>query len=60
MLFAKCSAELMVNTLLGEGFLLSYYQTWMVLICMGTTIFLQIKYLNEVRASRCLACLVAQ
>jgi magnesium transporter len=46
-LFAKCSAELIVNTFIGEGFLLSYYQTWMVFICMGATIFLQIKWMNE-------------
>ena len=78
-LFAKCSAELIVNSFLGKGmftprisfclryatslvffeltrlyavhfvagFFLSYYQAWMVLICMCLSIFLQIKWLNQ-------------
>ncbi len=46
-LFAKCTAELVVNTVMGQGFLFSYYQTWMVLICMCSTIFLQLKWLNQ-------------
>jgi len=46
-LFAKCTAELVVNSVMGQGFLLSYYQTWLVLICMCTTVFLQLKWLNQ-------------
>lgn len=46
-LFAKCTAELLTNTSQGNGFLFAHYQTYLVLFGMGTTVFLQIKWLNE-------------
>jgi hypothetical protein len=46
-LFAKCTVELLVNTLQGKGALFSYYQTFLVLAAMAFTVFLQISWLNE-------------
>jgi len=46
-LFAKCTAELLTNTTQGNGFLFAHHQTYLVLMGMGTTVFLQIKWLNE-------------
>jgi uncharacterized membrane protein len=46
-LFAKCSAELLMSWLVGGGFVFFYYQTWFVVSLMVATIFLQLKFLNE-------------
>jgi len=46
-LFAKCTAELILNSFAGNGLLFSHWQTYLVLFCMCGSIFLQIKFLNE-------------
>lgn len=46
-LFAKCFSELLINSFAGGGFFLAYYQTYLVVICMGACIYLQIKWLND-------------
>ena len=48
-LFAKCSVELLLSSfrLSSPAYFLSHWQSYVVLTCMFTSIFLQIKYLNE-------------
>ena len=46
-LFAKCLAELFVNTFAGRGVLLAFWQTYLLIIFMCLTIFLQIRWLNS-------------
>ena len=46
-LFAKCSVELIANSIQGKGMMFKYYQTYFVLSAMFCTIFLQIGWLNN-------------
>lgn len=46
-LFAKCIAELLVNSIQGHGVLFAFWQTYVLLFCMGITVVLQIKWLNK-------------
>lgn len=46
-LFAKCTVELIVNSFTGGGLMFMHYQTFLVIGCMFTTIFLQIRWLND-------------
>lgn len=46
-LFAKCSVELVVDSFEDRGFLFNHWQTYLVIGSMFTTIFLQIRWLND-------------
>jgi hypothetical protein len=47
-LFAKCTAELLVSAFSGTGtFFLFYFETYLVLASLGATIFLQLRWLNH-------------
>ena len=52
-LFAKCSVELVANAATHHAFIFEYYQTYMVLGCLFSTIFLQIRWLNQGLARSC-------
>jgi len=46
-LLAKCSVELLVNTVEHRGMFLADYRSYLVMASLGATIFLQIMWLNE-------------
>ena len=46
-LFAKCTSTLFRSTLAGEGVMFGYWQTYLVLLGLGVTIFFQIRWLNS-------------
>lgn len=46
-LLAKCTSELLLNTIRGNGVMFSHFETYLVLVALGFTIFSQIKWLNE-------------
>ena len=46
-LFAKCTAELLINTFSGNGFLFAYMQTHLVVACLALCIFGQVFWLNS-------------
>eukprot|EP01006_Ploeotia_vitrea_P038323 TRINITY_DN66226_c8_g2_i2.p1 TRINITY_DN66226_c8_g2~~TRINITY_DN66226_c8_g2_i2.p1 ORF type:complete len:593 (-),score=259.41 TRINITY_DN66226_c8_g2_i2:106-1884(-) len=46
-LFAKCTAELLLNTLSGNGMLFVHWQSYLVIGGLGGTIVCQIRWLNE-------------
>ena len=46
-LFAKCTAMLLAGTIAGDGLMFVYWGTYFVLLGLGVTIFLQIRWLNS-------------
>lgn len=46
-LFAKCTALLLRSTIAGDGMMFVYWGTYFVLLGLGVTIFLQIRWLNS-------------
>lgn len=46
-LFAKCTAMLLAATFSGKGMMFVHWGTYFVLLGLGTTIFLQIRWLNS-------------
>lgn len=46
-LFAKCTAQLLANTITGKGIMFVHPWTYFVLLMLGLTIFFQVKWLNS-------------
>lgn len=46
-LFAKCTVELIINTGRHQGNAFVHWETYLIMVCMFLTIFLQIKWLND-------------
>lgn len=46
-LFAKCTAQLLANTIAGKGIMFVHPWTYFVLLMLGLTIFFQVKWLNS-------------
>ena len=46
-LFGKCTMELLIASFKGDGLLFAKWQTYLVLLGLGVSIVLQIRWLNE-------------
>lgn len=45
-LFAKCTVELLANSLTGSGFMFFYWKTYVVIAAMFSCVYFQIRWLN--------------
>jgi hypothetical protein len=45
-LFAKCTVELLANSLTGSGFMFFYWKTYVVVVAMFSCVYFQIRWLN--------------